>query len=199
MPHLDGCPDPYSDRFCAAIDRVLAHEGGFVDHPDDPGGATKYGVSLRWLQRADDSFPVDGDIDDDGDVDVDDIRSLKPKTAAKLYHRQWWKRHGYQQLPYPVGEKAFDMAINMGSRQAHTLLQRACGDCGHPTTVDGLMGPNTRSAARQCDPQTLTDALADRQLSFYRSLAEQNDRYTSFIDGWTRRAEAYRSQPFESA
>lgn len=187
----------YSKRYQEVITRVLKHEGGFTDHPNDPGGATKWGVSLRWLRQKEDSDIIDADLDDDGDIDVDDIKSVDREDATRLYYKNWWKQNNYDNYRKPIGEKLFDMAINMGTQQAHELLQRALNTLGENLAEDGIIsGPNTQAALENYDPQVITDALCDEQLDFYQTLVEQDEKYRAFIDGWTNRAEAYRSKSF---
>lgn len=187
----------YSNRYQEIINRVLKHEGGFINHKNDPGGATKWGVSLRWLQKQSDSDLIDGDLDNDGDIDVDDIKEVDKEDASRFYYKNWWNRHNYSSYEKPVGEKLFDMAINMGSEQAHKLLQRALNMLGEDLVVDGIIeGPNTQESLTRHDAQQIVDALCDTQLDFYQSLVEQDDKYAAFIEGWTKRAEAFRSEPF---
>lgn len=187
----------YSNRYQEIINRVLKHEGGFINHKNDPGGATKWGVSLRWLQKQADSDLIDGDLDNDGDIDVDDIKEVDKEDASRFYYKNWWNRHNYSSYEKPVGEKLFDMAINMGSEQAHKLLQRALNMLGEDLVVDGIIeGPNTQESLTRHDAQQIVDALCDTQLDFYQSLVEQDDKYAAFIEGWTKRAEAFRSEPF---
>lgn len=168
--------------FPYAFQMLMEHEGGFVNHPSDPGGATKYGISLRWLKLQGEI----GDIDDDGDVDVDDIRALSPEMARDFYRIHWWDRYGYAHLNNrEVAAKIFDLAVNMGGRQAHKLLQRACCAAGYPAVDDGILGPKTLKAANSSDAKILLGALRSEAACFYRSLHKPE-----FIKGWLRRAYA---------
>lgn len=164
--------------FERAIAVTLKHEGGFVDHPSDPGGATKYGISLRFLQD------VGVDIDRDGDVDADDIRELTIEQAKVLYYRKFWSRYDYGSLGgHKVAAKVFDLSVNMGPRQAHKLLQRALRACGARLDDDGILGPITRGAVRDADQDCLLVALRSEAAGFYRYL-----RKPEFERGWLRRA-----------
>jgi lysozyme family protein len=182
-------PDDWFDR---AWQTLLEHEGRrFVNHPDDPGGATKFGVSLRWLRQQGAEV---GDFDDDGDVDPDDIRAMTEQEAQALVRERWWGRFKFEEryLTYRLAEKVFDTAYNMGHRQAIRLLQRACRANDHPTTVDGLFGPNTQkamdAAVRQYGDFSLLAAFRAEQAAYYRVLVAHDDRREAFIDGWLNRA-----------
>lgn len=190
--------DPVFER---AIEITLEHEGGFVNHPEDPGGATNWGVSLRYLRKRGDldgdGLP-DGDLDGDGDVDVDDIRNMSREQAIEIYRTGWWERYRYGELAAPVAVKAFDLSVNMGSRQAHKLLQRGCHAAENPTPDDGKIGPNTIAAARACDDEMLLAALRSEAAGFYRMLTERNralrkrghdvPNFAVFLRGWLNRA-----------
>jgi len=184
--------DPLFDK---ALDFLFPHEGGLVDDPDDPGGTTKFGVSLRWLARAGlldlngDGHP-DGDIDLDGDIDADDIRGLTRATAGWLYRRHWWDRYDYDDLPPAIAVKTFDLSVNMGARQAHRCLQRAVRACWWPLADDGLIGPKTRSAIAAAPPEPLLSAFCSEAAGFYRQLAATDSRRTKYLDGWLNRAYA---------
>jgi lysozyme family protein len=180
------------DRFHDAVDDVLLKEGGFVNHPADPGGATNWGVSLRFLlsERPELFTGITLDQDRDGDVDAEDVRDMPRETAIEIYRRCWWDRYGYHRLAVGVGEKVFDMSVNMGPGQAHRLLQQSINDCGGTVAVDGALGPLTVAAANAIDAQRLLDRLRLRQAGFYRALVAQNATLGVFLRGWLNRAAA---------
>lgn len=177
-------------RFAAAARFSMPHEGGFVDDPDDPGGATNWGVSLAYLQRLDPELRRElGDIDADGDVDVEDIRAMPADRALEIYHRQWWQRFSYGQLATPVGVKIFDLSINMGPSQAHKLLQRAVrGAGGQAIADDGVIGPNTLAAVDAVVTERLLAALRSEAAGFYRALVAARPARGKYINGWLNRA-----------
>lgn len=190
----------YDSRFERAVETVLDHEGGFVDHPNDPGGATSFGISLRWLRsiglldRDQDGCP-DGDLDLDGDVDEADIRRLTRADAKRLYHIYWWERYGYGELQLAVGAKVFDLSVNMGpgSRTkagAHSILQRACRACGHKLVEDAMIGPKTIEAVNECNGLALLAAIRSEAAGRYRELIAHNSRLKAFERGWLNRAYA---------
>lgn len=179
-------------RFAAAARFSMPHEGGFVDDPDDPGGATNWGVSLAYLQRLDPDLRLElGDIDADGDVDVEDIRAMPADRALEIYHRQWWRRFSYGQLATPVGVKVFDLSINMGPLQAHKLLQRAVRGAGGRTLADdGVIGPKTLAAIDAVRTELLLAALRSEAAGFYRALVAARQWREKYLGGWLNRAYA---------
>jgi hypothetical protein len=107
--------------FEKALEFALQWEGGFVNDPDDPGGATNYGVTLRTLRDA------GYDIDGDGDVDVDDIRNLDLGTVAKIYREKYWNVINADSLDNSLAIAAFDTAINCGAGRVNRWLNQ-CDD-----------------------------------------------------------------------
>ncbi|WP_372069752.1 glycosyl hydrolase 108 family protein (plasmid) [Tistrella mobilis] len=176
------------DVAAAAIETVLAHEGGYIDDPDDPGGATNWGVSLRYLRAIGDLTLAD--VDGDGDVDVDDIRQMTRAQAAAIYHREWWVRYGYGQLPVPVSAKVMDLAVNMGASQAHRIAQRALRavDARQAVVDDGIIGPLTRRAILSVDSGRLVTAIRSEAAGFYRGLVVAQPVRQKWLRGWLNRA-----------
>ena len=165
-------------NFEVAVQATLDHEGGYVDHPSDPGGATKYGISLRFLRD------IGVDIDRDGDVDADDIRGLTRQQAKLLYFRQFWQKNRYGSFPsHEIAAKVFDLSVNMGPRQAHKILQRALRACGEPIADDGIVGPRTMAALNSAPDHCVLSAIRSEAAGFYRYL-----RKPEFERGWLRRA-----------
>lgn len=186
--------------FDLVIADVLAHEGGFVDHPKDPGGATSYGISLRFLTAVgmldadQDGFP-DGDFDADGKIDVSDIRRMSRAQAVSLYRVNWWDRYGYAELQISLAKKLMNFSVNMGPGGAgkigaHTILQRACRACGSALLEDGVLGPKTRAAIQAIPLQALLPAFRAEAAGRYRELVACNSSLAPFLNGWLARAYA---------
>lgn len=169
-----------------AIETVLAHEGGYVDHKDDPGGATNFGISLRWAKQQ----GMEVDIDMDGDVDADDIRKLSRDEAANLYRKHFWSPLYEQISSQDIATKVFDLRVNAGANQAHIVLQRACKAAGAPIEEDGLIGQGTVAAVNKSNPLAVLAAFRSEQASFYRVLVAQKPSFSPFINGWLVRAYA---------
>lgn len=207
-----GGPEPdivvtaYSKRFDAAFARLIRVEGGYVNDLADPGGATKYGISLRFLvgeglKDLDLDGHGDFDLDMDGDIDVADIKSLSLVDAKMLYHRCFWKRLGCESIPAPLGEAMFDQGVNGGLAAARKLLQQAInriigkiplrsirllvdGEIGGTTIryLDSLIARNDVGVTGLVEEYR--DAAADR----YLALVKRNPRLGKFLTGWLRRA-----------
>lgn len=176
--------------FDAALTVVLEHEGGYVDDPDDPGGATNWGVSLRTLRALGD---LEFDVDGDGDIDADDIKALSRDDAGAFYRKVFWDRHGYGRFgDLMVATKVFDLAVNMGPGGGHKVLQRALRACGQDMADDGVLGPQTLAAViaviRSFGAEALLAALRSEAAGYYRSLIAAKPVRAKYERGWLRRA-----------
>ncbi len=183
--------------FERALDATLEHEGfdQFVNDPADPGGATKWGVSLRFLKSLGDQDGDglhDGDYDGDGDVDADDVKALTRGDAALLYKARFWDKILCGSMDHEiVAAKIFDLAVNMGPRQAGRILQRALRACGVDVVEDGVIGPKTVKAVNSVTtPHVLRAAIRSEAAGFYRALVAKRPGLSRFIKGWLRRAYA---------
>ena len=187
-----------TDIFDRALGVVLHHEGyaAFTDDPQDPGGPTKWGVSLRTLK----SLPkLAGDIDRDGDVDIEDIKTLTRDDAVRLIYRPLWNRHKYDRITdATIAIKAFDFTVNMGSRRykivrvgtrvsvggSNVLLQWAVrAATGVVLVPDGYIGPKSIAAINAAPSRALLAAYKSEAAGYYRSLNKER-----FIRGWLNRA-----------
>jgi len=195
----------YSARYAAAVRHVLGIEGGFVDDPVDRGGATKYGISLRFLASEgafddDDDGLADFDLDMDGDIDGKDIRLLKVNDAVYLYHRCFWERVEAESFPAPLGEAMFDQAVNGGLGAARKLLQRAINALVHrhrlrtiSLVVDGVIGERTRALLTSLIEKYGVDALLEAYRGAvkdrYLAIVRRNPSQSRFLKGWLNRAD----------
>ena len=207
---LDILVQGYSTRYAAAIKKLLLIEGGFVDDPLDRGGATKFGISLRFLAVAG-AFDSDGDgiadfdLDMDGDIDGVDIRKLTRGDAVYLYLKHFWEPLGADSLPVPIGEMLFDQGVNGGLTAARKLLQRAIntGLLLIPVStakksllkVDGGIGDITMAALRKVVQSNsfgvtgLVSAYRDAVRERYRNIVARYPEQKRFLNGWLARAE----------
>jgi len=144
-----------------AFEKVIDHEGGYVDDPSDPGGRTKYGISQR-------AYPDE------------DIVNLTLERAKELYHKDYWLRSKADKLPAEIRYAHFDMAVNAGRGAAAKNLQRAAR-----VKVDGAIGPNTLLAASKV---TISDYMFFRAVHYMR-ITRRNANLAKFLGGWANRIE----------
>lgn len=145
--------------FEEAVKYVIEDEGGYVNHPNDPGGETKFGISKR-------SYP---DLD---------IANLTEEDAAEIYKRDFWDRNEVEELPPHVRYIYFDMTVNHGPRNAARILQRAA-----KVKDDGMVGPVTRAAARRVTVYEIGESRWD----FFERIMKRNPKLESFRRGWQNR------------
>ncbi len=175
------------DNFNSAIAVVLEHEGLFTNIPQDPGGGTIYGISLRFLKN----YGID--VNDDGQINLKDIEALELSEAREIYKKYWWDKYNYQAINSPyLATKIFDMAVNMGAQQAHKLVQEALSYCGHKLEVDGVLGAKTLAALNEVTlhnrEEDLKYEIQEEQKWFYEHLAQNNPKLFVFLKGWLKRA-----------
>lgn len=174
-------------------DEILTREGGYVNDPDDPGGATNHGVTIHTMRR------LGLDLDGDGSVTTADVRALSRAQARDIFIRHYFEAPGIAALPEALHPGVFDMYVNAGAN-AVRLLQRMLGEMGQGVAVDGLIGPETIAAARaaaRAAPGHIADAYGIARRNYYYRLADQRPasrKYARRRDGgkggWILRAEA---------
>lgn len=155
------------DNFDASFQLVLKHEGGFVNDPADPGGATNLGITIGTLS------------DHLGrPATVADVRAVTKFTAGRIYRANYWDRARCDDLPVGLDYAVFDFAVNSGVSRAVRTLQRIIG-----VKDDGVIGAKTMTAIRGQDARSLIVRLCDERLKFVRGLRT----FTRFGKGWTTR------------
>lgn len=165
-----GLPTDKADAFSLALAEVLKHEGGYVDHPKDPGGATNRGVTLAtlsaWLGRP---------------ATKAEVKALTVEAVTPIYRKNYWDVVRGDDLPPGVALMVFDLAVNSGPDRAARFLQEALG-----VGVDGRIGPLTLEKANSTPALDTINKLRDRRERFYRGLST----FSTFGTGWLRRLEA---------
>lgn len=145
--------------FEQAFERVLGHEGGYVNDPRDPGGETSFGISRR-------AYPGE------------DIAGMTVERARELYRRDYWGPAGCGQVPDALRFELFDMAVNAGVRAAVKALQTAAG-----ADPDGVLGPQTLRRVAMMDPAAALRRLQGARLDAYT----RAKAWPAFGAGWVRR------------
>lgn len=181
-----------SNAFDDAFDTTLGHEGGFADHPADHGGATNRGFSLAYLKSLGDEDRdgyLDGDLDHDSDVDVDDVRKITEPEARRLALREFWERYRCGEIEDRlVAAKFFDLIFNMRPGTAGLVLQRALRATLRPVTEDGVVGSQTIEAVNAADPRCVLIAMRSEAAAVYRMIAAADPTQRAFLAGWLSRA-----------
>ncbi|MGL6208713.1 MAG: glycoside hydrolase family 108 protein [Paracoccaceae bacterium] len=155
------------DNFPFCLKEVLKHEGGWADHPSDPGGATMKGITIgtyrQWKGRS---------------VTKAELRAISDEEVAAIYKRNYWDKVRGDDLPSGLDFVAFDPAVNSGPSRGAKWLQSALG-----VTADGKIGPKTLAEAKDADAATAIKAACNARMSFLRSLKT----WPTFGKGWSRR------------
>ncbi len=183
----------------AIADAIVAREGGYVNDPDDPGGPTKFGVTLGALRR------LRLDLTGDRKINIADVRKLNRSQARDIFIRDYYFRPQINKLPDELQPSVFDMQVNAG-RNAVKILQRLLRDMGHLVSVDGLIGPQTLRAAMLAQaeaPEYLADAYGIARRNYYYALADGREASRKFArrrdggkGGWIKRAEEFISKQY---
>lgn len=178
----------------AIADQIIAREGGYVNDPDDPGGATKFGVTIGTMRQ------LAMDLTGDGRITPADVRALRRDQARQIFIDRYFVRPGIARLPEPIQSSVFDMQVNAGTN-AVRLLQRLLRDLGEAVAVDGLIGPVTAAAALRAQtvaPDHFVDAYGIARRNYYYALGDRRARLRKFArrrdggkGGWIVRAEEF--------
>lgn len=165
--------------FEEALEHVLKHEGGFVNHKLDKGGITNLGVTIavweEWIGR---------------ESSEDEMRNLKPEDVAPLYKKMYWDRVKGDDLPSGVNYCVFDASVNSGTGRAAKWLQEAVG-----AVPDGAIGAKTLAKVAAHDADSLVNAYCDVRLNFLKSLKT----FDTFGKGWSRRVEGVRQTALDAS
>lgn len=187
-----------ADNFTIAHKFTAKWEGGESDHPDDGGGLTKYGVSLKFLgglsgtqsnrdvlERMGIRLPITRQV----------IYDLTRDQAASLFRWQFWDKLRLGLIPLRPAVVLYDAAVNSGPAQSVKLAQRGYNRCvayGQPLVVDGIMGPATRAAMQLADTDKCLSAMLDAREKFFQTIVDNNPSQQVFLRGWINRVDDLR-------
>jgi lysozyme family protein len=166
-------------NFRDCLELVLKHEGGFVDHPKDPGGMTNLGVTKKvweeWIGHP---------------ATEKDMRELTPAIVAPMYEMRYWRTSYCEKLPRGLDLLVFSMAVNAGAGRSVKLLQDAIG-----VVMDGVIGPITMARINEANVETLIDKFSEIRTDYYKGLK----LFPVFGRGWLARTESERLQALQMA
>lgn len=162
------------------LDMIIRNEGGFVNHPDDPGGATKYGITRKTLQAW-----------RGAPVAIDDVKALTKDEAREIYRERYARKPRFSDIrDERLRAQVIDAGVLAGPRQAAKMLQRAAG-----AADDGIVGPNTLRAVNRADPVVLNNRVMVERIKHLAKTAarRKNGRgepidQRAFLVGWMNRA-----------
>ena len=160
-------------NFDKSLRLVLAHEGGYVDHPRDPGGATNLGITFAVLQKWRGKA-----------ITKADVKALTRDEAGAIYRAKYWDIVRGDDLPSGLDYAVFDFAVNSGPSRAAIYLQEIVG-----VAPDGKIGPLTVGAAKAADTRKTIDALCSKRMTFLKKLST----FATFGRGWTSRVAGVRT------
>lgn len=160
-------------NFDAALQHTLKDEGGFSDHPKDPGGATMKGVTLDTYRT----------YRKNPHLTPEDLKKITDAELYDIYKRRYWDAVKGDDLPSGVDYCVFDCAVNSGPGRAAKILQEVVG-----AKPDGAIGPATLAAVKATDPEELIAKYTDKRIQFWRGLST----FDTFGKGWVARGERVR-------
>jgi lysozyme family protein len=165
-------------NFKKCLELILTHEGGFVNHPKDPGGATNKGITLKtynqFLGRK---------------AEVEELKNISDTHVETIYKKEYWNKISGDQLPCGIDLALFDWAVNSGFKRPAKVFQEAIG-----ASPDGYIGPKTLKQLG--DQETFFDIILDickQREKFYTTLST----FDTFGKGWLRRTEETRERSIE--
>ena len=166
-------------NFKTSLDHVLVHEGGWADHPRDPGGATMKGVTLQVYRNHFGAHKT-----------KDDLRNISDSELEQIYRTGYWDKCRCDDLPSGVDYAVFDSAVNSGPGRGAKWLQAAVG-----AAQDGGIGPNTLAKVQGHKPDQVVNSICDNRLAFLQSL----NNWSVFGRGWQKRVDDLRKAAIQMA
>lgn len=156
-----------------ALERLLQHEGGYVNHPSDPGGATNFGITIHDYRRyvKPNATPAD-------------VKAMHLDEAKAIYKAKYWDALKCDDLPAGLDYAVFDFGVNSGVFRSAVFLQRIL-----KVVDDGFIGPKTLEAVNNADREELIKDFCDARLKFLQGLRT----WPTFGKGWGRRVAEVRA------
>lgn len=173
---------------------IVDREGGYVNDPDDPGGATNFGVTIHTMRR------LGLDLDRDGRITSEDVRRLTRGQAIEIFLEHYFTRPLIAELPEGLHATVFDMYVNAGAN-AVKILQQLLVDMGYTVAVDGALGPQSLAAARaayRISPDDMVNSYGIARRNYYFRIADRRVASRKYArtraggkGGWIKRAEEF--------
>lgn len=172
-----------SPAFRDFLPTILQHEGGFVDDPDDPGGATNKGITLKTFQAYAHLVGVEPTLAN--------LKQITSEQAGIIYYEIYWKGiMGDQITDGQVAQQYVDFYINAGSN-AVRVMQQTVNEMGQTCTVDGAMGPNMLKCINALPGKPLFQGYKINRAEYYENLVKRNPKLGKFLKGWLNRTNSF--------
>ena len=162
------------NNFQASLQYVLQSEGGFVDNPNDHGGATMKGITLETYRI----------FKKNTHLTANDLKKISDMEVSVIYFNGYWNACHCSDLPSGIDYCVFDFAVNAGFGRSIKTLQKAVG-----ADVDGVLGSITLALINKFNKISLINAFSDQKISFYKNIVERNPSQVEFFRGWMNRIE----------
>lgn len=161
-----------------ALKYLYPNEGGYTNDPDDPGGATNFGITIGDLSRH------RGHI-----VTPNDVKNMTRDEAAEIYKEKYWKPLGCNLIEHDgIATAIFDMGVLRGIGVPPKYAQLICNRYGNKLTVDGKIGPYTASAINKMDPKVFIKDFEAMCASGFRDIVVRKPRLGKYLKGWLNRS-----------
>jgi len=172
--------------FKLALADVLHHEGGLSNHKIDRGGATAFGISLRFLKSLPD---LEGDVNNDGHVTKEDIYQLSKLDAERFYKKYFWTHYRLNEIEHQdIAIKLMNFFVNMRGKTAARIAQKAANDLGADLVEDGVLGSKSFEAMNALNTDQFLVCIKYQAWNVYRSIVANDKSQVIFINGWRKRA-----------
>lgn len=162
------------------INDIIVTEGGYVNHPADRGGPTKYGITQKTLASYR-RMPVS----------AKEVQNMSRQEAYDIYKKIYFDTYGVDKLPETIHDLVLDMNVHHGPGNTNKLLQKAINRFGIKLQVDGVAGSKTIEAAKQVNPVALRYILAREREAFMRDIVKKDPSQQVFLNGWLNRVEKF--------
>ena len=155
-----------------AVEFTLKNEGGYINHPKDPGGETNFGISKR-------SYPYL------------DIKNIKKEDAINIYFKDYWERFNYHLINNTtIRNKVFDMGVLLGPRHSIDIFQKALSKFYPTLNLDSRIGNITSRSANELDFDVFYPYLLETYWSYFNNLIKEKPKLKVFEKGWRKRVYA---------
>jgi lysozyme family protein len=162
---------------------IIRKEGGFVNHKNDRGRATKYGVTQstlsNWIGR---------------EATIEDVKLLTKDDAFEIFYKLYYEAPNIDDLPEQIQPIITDMSVNHGPKNAIKMLQEVINACGYMIAVDGACGPQTARVAKEVWNKIGGDfinKIVTRRLAFFEGIVKKDSSQRVFLAGWRSRANSF--------